>query len=199
LSGESLGKLQALTQPPPYIQRLNRLRLDRAWIDLVAQDEVVYVEFEDWVNKSLPRFEIKIGCDSRDDIETQNWPMTYGPGLSFNELLAHLLPWADFAMDEDAYYDFMKEQCMTECYCGHDSETGRNYYTMSFREYRENHAERDEEIVPISENGETEGYRLILSLNELGKAFLMVGDYLSDKDDDVEDRTFTLWGSRDRA
>jgi Domain of unknown function (DUF4365) len=65
LSKESLGELQALTQPPPYIQRLNRLRLDRAWIDLVAQDEAVYVEFEDWVNKSLSRFEVKIGCDSR--------------------------------------------------------------------------------------------------------------------------------------
>src|ERR1700730_1682924 len=196
LSGESLGKLQALTQPPPYVQRLNRLRLDRAWIDLVAQDEVVYVEFEDWVNKSLPRFEVKIGCDSRDDIATQNWPMMYGPGLSFKELLARLLPWADFEMDEDAYYDFMNEKWMTECYCGHDSETGKNYYTMSFREYREDYAKPDDEIVPISENGETEGYRLILTLNELGKAYLMVDDYLSDKDDALEDKTFTLWGSR---
>jgi len=191
LSEESLGKLQALTQPPPYVQRLNRLRLDRAWIDLVAQDEAVYVEFEDWVNKSLPRFQVKIGCNSRDDIATRIWPMRYCPGLSFKELLAHLLPWADFTMDEDAYYDFMKEQWMTECYCGHDRETGKNYYTMSFREYRENYAKSDDDIVPISEDGETEGYRLMLSLNELGKAFLMVDDYLSDKDD-FDDRTFTL-------
>ena len=70
---------------------------------------------------------------------------------------------------------------------------------MSFREYREHYSELDDEIVPISDNcGETEGYRLLLSLNELGKAFLMVDDSLSDKDD-LEDRIFTLWGSRDRA
>jgi hypothetical protein len=109
------------------------------------------------------------------------------------------MPWADFAMDRDAYYDFMEEQWMTNCYCGHDSETSENYYTMSFREYREHYNAPDDEIVPISDNcGETEAYRLLLSLNELGKAFLMVDDYLSDKDD-LEDRTFTLWGSRDRA
>ena len=70
---------------------------------------------------------------------------------------------------------------------------------MSFREYREDYAKPDDEIVPICENGETEGYRFILSLNELGKGFLVVDDYLSDKDDDLEDRTFTLWGSRDTA
>jgi hypothetical protein len=46
LSEESLAALKALTQPPPYTQRLNKLRLDRAWIDLVAEGEQVYVEFE---------------------------------------------------------------------------------------------------------------------------------------------------------
>ena len=154
---------------------------------------MVYAEFEDWVNKSLPRFAVKIGCDFREDITAQQWPMRYCPGMTFEELLAHLLPWADFRMDDDAYYDFLKDQWMTECYCGHDSESGENYYTMSFSEYREHYRAPDDEIVPISENGETEGYRLILSLNELGKAFLMVDDYLSDGDDIFEDRTFTLF------
>jgi hypothetical protein len=187
LSSESLAKLQALTQPPPYTQRLNRLRLDRAWIDLIAQREVVYVEFEDWVNKSLPRFAISIGCDTRDDIASQEWPMTYGPGLSFEELLAHLLPWADFKMDEDAYDNFMEENWMNECYSGHDKETGKTYYSMSYDEYYT----PPEGIVPVSDNGETQGYRLIVELNELGKAFIVVDDFLSDEDD-FDDRRFTL-------
>ena len=173
LTKESLAKLKALTQPPPYTQKLNRLRLDRAWIDLVAQDEVVYVEFEDWVNKSLPRFTVKIGCDTRDDIESKEWPTVYGPGLSFEELLAHLLPWADFAMDEDAYTSFMEERWMDDCYLEHDRETGQTYYSRPFSEYYT----PPDGIVPVSENGETEGYRLIVSLNELGKAFIVVDDY----------------------
>jgi hypothetical protein len=187
LSKESLVKLKALTQPPPNTRRLNSLRLDRAWIDLVAQGEVVYVEFEDWVNKSLPRFTVTIGCDTREDISSQRWPTTYAPGLSIGDFLTHLLPWADFKMDEDAYESFMEDQWMNECYSGHDNETGQNYYSMPFSEYYT----PPDGIVPVSEDGETEGYRLILELNELGKALIIVDDYLSDEDD-FEDRTFTL-------
>jgi hypothetical protein len=117
------------------------------------------------VNKSLPRFSVKIDCDTRDDISSQEWPTTNGPGLSFDELLRHLLPWADFSMDEDAYDNYMEEKWMENCYCEHDSETGENYYSVSFSDYCSSHSSA-EAITPISEDGETEGYRLSLELNE---------------------------------
>jgi hypothetical protein len=43
----------------------------------------------------------------------------------------------------------------------------------------------------ISENGETEGYRIILSLNKRGKSFFDFDEYLS-KDDYLDHRVFTL-------
>lgn len=187
LSEDSLIELKALTQPPPYNQRLNKLRLDRTWIDLVSEGEVVFVEFDDWVNKSLPRFAIKIGCDSRDDVAQQEWPMTYGQGLSYEELLSHLLPWADFRMDHEAYEEFMRDKWMADCYSWYDKETDKIYYTRSFEEYYT----PPEGISPISDNGETEGYRLILSLNEIGNAFLILDEYLREEDD-LEARTFTV-------
>jgi hypothetical protein len=187
LSEESLPKLKALTQPPPYTQRLNRLRLDRKWIDLVASGEVVYVEFDDWVNKSLPRFAVEIGCDTRNDIESQQWPMTYGPGLSFEELLAHLLPWADFRMDETAWENFMENEWMNECYMWHDKETGETFYSMPFSEY----FAPPDGIQPISRGGEVDGYRLLVELNDLGRAFITVDDYLVEEDG-LENRTFTF-------
>ena len=187
LTLESLEKLKNLTQPPPYIQKLNRLRLDRAWIDLILAGETVHVEFEDWVNKSLPRFSVQIGCDSKDCIASQTWPTIYGPGLSFEELLEHLFPWAEFAMDEEAYEQFMEERWDSECYCGYDREDGVTYHTMPFSEFYE----PPEGIVPISENGETEGYRLILSLNELGRASVLMDDHLRE-DDGPWNQTFSI-------
>lgn len=187
LSGDSLPELRRLMQPPAYIRRLNKLRLDRQWMDLVAQGEIVYVEFDDWVNKSLPRFAVRIGCDSRDDVEEHNWPTTYGPGLSFEELLSHLIPWAGFEVDEDAYRDGMESRWMGDCYSWHDHETGKTYYTKTFAEYYE----PPDGIVPVSSNGETASYRLILQLNQAGQAFIALDDYLAD-DDDLEARIFTL-------
>jgi len=187
LSDQSLSRLHSLTQPAPYIQKLNRLRLDWTWLDLVAAGEVVYVEFEDWVNKSLPRFAVTIGCDTRNDIQEQEWPTRYGPGMTFEDLLQYLLPWADFQMDEDAYESYMEEKWMADCYMGRDEDTGEPYYTRPFEDYYS----PPEGVVPVSDNGETEGYRLIVSLNELGRGFIMIDDYLREEED-LERRSFTL-------
>jgi len=157
LTAESLDAFRDLIQPPPYIQKLNKLRLDKRWIDLVANEENVYIEYEDWINKSLPRFHIRIGCDSSGDIEEESWPTIYG--LSMEEAISYTIPWADFEMDYYAY------------------EGGLSTLPGG--------------IVPISENGEVERYRLILSLNELGQAFVILNEYLSE-DDPIEGRAFTL-------
>ena len=157
LTAESLDAFRDLTQPPPYIQKLNKLRLDKRWIDLVANEENVYIEYEDWINKSLPRFHIRIGCDSCENVETESWPTIYG--LSMEEAISHTIPWADFDMDYDAFEEDLP--------------------TLP------------EGIVPFSEDGEVERYRLILSLNELGNAFFELDKYLSENDS-IEGRAFTL-------
>lgn len=187
LDSNSLVDLCSLTQPPPDIRRLNKLRLDRIWIDLLAQGEVLYVEFDDWINKSLPRFVIRIGCATRNDVKEREWPTTYAPGLSFEELLKHLIPWADFNLDEEAYRDFMEESWMENSFMWYDNETGVTHYTMAFEEYYE----PPDDIVPIGSNGETESYRLILSLNALGRSFLTLDNYLKEEDD-LGGRSFIL-------
>lgn len=185
LTKESLAELREITQPPPYIKKLNKLRLDKKWIQLLAEDEIIYVEYEDWINKSLHRFEIRIGCTSKDGIESEVWPTLYGAGLSMEEAIAHMLPWADYKMDLDTHYDFMKSVWFDECYMGRDD--GTPYFLKPFSEWYQ----RPEGIVPISENGETERYRLILSLNKTGKAFIDLDEYLSE-DDNLDRRVFTL-------
>lgn len=187
LTVESLAAFRELTQPPPYIQKLNKLRLDKSWMDLVANGEVVYIEYEDWINKSLPRFQIRIGCETRSDIGEQSWPTTYGIGLSMEEAISHAIPWADYEMDHDAYHDFMESVWFDECYMGRDEDDGNPYFSTPFDEWYT----PPEGIVPVSANGEVEGYRLILSLNQVGKAFRDLDEYLSEEDF-IEGRVFTL-------
>ena len=187
LNEDSLEELRGMTQPPEYFKKLNKLRLDKKWIDLLAEGESVFVEYEDWINKSLPRFEIKIGCDSKDDIESENWPTLYGLGLSMEEALEHTLPWADYEMDYDAHYDFMESVWFDECYMGRDEDTREPYFLMPFSEWHK----RPEGIVCVSENGEIEGYRLLLSLNKIGQAFYNLDDYLSENDE-LGSNVFTL-------
>ena len=184
---ESFSELRRIAQPPPYIKKLNKLRLDKKWIQLLAEDEVVYIEYEDWINKSLPRFEIRIGCDSKDEVEAEMWPTLYGVGLSMEEAILHMLPWANFEMDFDAHSEFMESVWFDECYMGRDENDGSPYFLIPFSGWYKH----PEGIVPVSDNGETQGYRLILSLNKIRKAFLDLDEFLSE-DDPIESRTFML-------
>ena len=61
---------------------------------------------------------------------------------------------------------------------GNDSEDDSIYYSTPFEEWYK----PPEGIVPISEDGEVDRYRLILSLNDLGKAFLKMDEFLIEED-----------------
>lgn len=179
----TLRMLAALTQPEPYIRRLNKLRLDKSWLEKVAAGDEVKLEFDDWVNKSLPRFEIRLSCEGESEV----WPTAYSPGMSIEAMLSHFLPWADFSLDEEAHRAGAESIWEAECYSHRDEETGKVYYTMSFDEWYK----PEEGIVPVSSDGETETYSLILSLNDLGRSFLVIDQYL-EADSEFEGRTFTL-------
>lgn len=55
----TLRLLSEILQPEPYVRRLNKLRVDRRWMERIADGDLVVVEFDDWVNKSLPRYQGK--------------------------------------------------------------------------------------------------------------------------------------------
>jgi hypothetical protein len=187
LTTESLEDIEQLVQPNPYLKKLSKLQFDRIWIELVENGELVTISFLDWVNKSLSRYRITIQCESRNDVETEVWPTIYGPGASIEETLTHILPWANFEVDEDEHRDSLESDWDAECYMGYDKEDGQAYYTESFDDWYK----KPNGIVPIGNDGECEHYRLILSLNKIGKAFLIIDDFLNYEDDFFQ-RTFNL-------
>ena len=181
LTDESLDEITNLVQNPVYIQKLNKLLLDKPWMELVENDESVYIEFEDYINKTLSRFTLRIGCDSRMDIDEMVWPTLLSPMLSAEKFLSIAIPWADFEVDEDLYRENMEPQWYAECLMFHDKETGRDYFSENFDEWYS----PPKGIVPCGDiSGEVACYRLYLSLNDIGKAFLTLDKILS-KDDVV--------------
>ena len=145
------------------------------------------LNFLDWINKSLSRYRITIECESRNDVVAEVWPTVYIPGASIEEFLTHIIPWADFEIDEDEHRDFMESDWDAECYMGYDKEDGVTYYTQPFEEWYQ----KPNCIVPVGNDGKCDHYRLILSLNEVGKAFLVMDNFLNYEDNFFQ-RTFNL-------
>lgn len=157
LSADSADRLLELAQGSPFAQGLRELFLHKPWMDYIARGQVVALEAEKWVNKSLNRTTPTIVVVDNDGIEStgHQWPTMYIPGLGFIDSLKVLFQWADFSVDADFY----------EAYEGDDEAEWPG---------------SDEPIPPYAENDEVEYYRFRLTLNELGKAFLTLEGYLRD-------------------
>ncbi|WP_291520078.1 DUF4365 domain-containing protein [Acidovorax sp.] len=164
-----------MVQPEPYIQRLNRLRLDLPWMQLLDEGKQVVMEFDDWVNKSLSRYQVTMSGGG----EVQKWPLTYAAGRTIDDLLEHYIPWAKYESDMEAYGESLEGVWAAECYVATDSETGAVHYGESFSEWFRKRP-RPEGLVGIERCGEVVSYRLILELNDFGRAFLELNNFLQE-------------------
>lgn len=84
----------------------------------------------------------------------QDYGMQFGWCLE--PLLAHLFPWAEASIDFDHYF---------------------------WREDGDTLKDDRSKLRPYEGNGETESWRLELVLNDLGRAFLKVSEYLESESD----------------
>jgi hypothetical protein len=183
LEANSCRELAELVQPEKYIQKLSKLRIDKYWIQKLYEGEEVHVSFDDWINKSLKRYEIRLFCESDSEV----WPMVYAPDMGIEEALAHFLPWADFEMDIESHREGSESQWNAECYMMYDKEEGKAIYSQSFEEWYGT----PEQIVPCYEDGEIATYSLRLSLNDIGQAFMELDGYL-EEDDRFLGQTFSI-------
>jgi len=86
-------------------------------------------------------------------------------------------PWADFSIDQDAYEESEDEAYTEEC--GHyDKEDGQYYYHESREEWNSG---RDSGVLRPYEiaSGELALWRLEMSLNDVGRSFLLMDKFLS--------------------
>lgn len=154
---------------------INRRRseLDIGWMEILASGNRLFLEAEEWVNKTSGRGSLRLVVEDEHGVERieREWPWVFLPGASYAEELPKLFPWADLEVDrerfrEEAYAEFVNE-------CGvWDSEDGEYILMEDFDDWAER--KLAEGLQPYAEDGSGEValWRLELKLNELGRETL---------------------------
>ncbi len=168
----SREQLAAIFEGSPAEQRLRKLSIDEPLMRHITDGGKVSVELEEWINKSLGRTPVQVFIHDKHGNETlsQDW-FQYYTGYGVKELAEALFPWATAIVDEEFYEEHAdQEEDWRDALSGAIDEDNGIIHG----------APDPDAVYPYSEAaGEVESYRLELKLNELGKAFLTVSDYLS--------------------
>ena len=178
LDESARAALREAAEGDPYELRLRELRLAKPWMELLASGTRLVVDFEEWVNKTSGRGTVSIGVDKEDGNEPEElvtWHFFPGPA-DYASAVPKLFAWADAHVHEDTYNDAEYDQYKADC-CIWDEEA--QLFTESFEEWRRGLVA--ERIRPYRNGaGEVDFYRLELTLNELGKAFLVVDRFATE-------------------
>jgi hypothetical protein len=174
LDENSVDELKKLNKLPIYFQRLQRLALHSKLISKINAGDFLIIEIEEWVNKLSGKARITLKEINYNDDE-----IILSDGYYFNfygvESLQTLYPWAKYEIDGDYYYDDEYDEFMNNFGVWDYEEKEYAGARVDFREYRENLPK----IRAISDgSGETQLYRLIINLNDLGLSFFNLNNYL---------------------
>lgn len=161
--------LSVLFEGTPALQKLRTLSIHEPLMRHIANGGRVSVELEDWINKSLGRTPVRVFVQEENGDKTLelDW-FQYYVGYGVKELAEALFPWAIAVVDEEFYEENADEDPDQELARATDADN--DVYATSDPDC----------VYPYSEAaGEVEFYRLALKLNELGRAFLLLSDYMS--------------------
>jgi hypothetical protein len=161
LTRDYRDEIADIAEGPEHLKRLRRLQFDKPLIQRLAEGDVLFLEFEKWVNKSLARTPLTVKVQDDDEKEhVLRETFLYYVGYTIEEMLCRSFPWADCEIDEDYYGWNMDEESVESVF--------------GIRDFWD-------EIYPYTvEMGEVASYRVLLKLNRLGESFLDVDEYLSE-------------------
>lgn len=175
LGTQTKQSLSDIFEGSPEQQRLRKLVIDEPLMRHIAEGGKVAVQLEEWINKSLGRtpVEIFVQNEAGEDELSREW-FQYYTGYSISELVSALFPWAAAGVDHD-YYDIHADE-------EYDPDDWKEAMTHAILrgDDSESLVSSRPAIYPYTEmTGEVEYYRLQLYLNDLGRSFLRVSDFLA--------------------
>lgn len=178
LDESSRTPLQEAAQGDSYVLRIRELQLAKPWMEMLASGTRLLVDMEEWINKTSGRGSITIGIDHEDGNapdELVTWWFLVGP-TSYVEAVAKLFAWANIDVHEETYDDAEYQQYEEECSRWDGSD---QFFTESFDNWRSGNVGHG--IRPYKNAlGEVDYFRLELTLNNLGKAFLVVDKFATE-------------------
>ncbi|MDR1048783.1 MAG: DUF4365 domain-containing protein [Synergistaceae bacterium] len=144
----------AITAFPCYSPYLSRLALDRPWMELIEAGRPLLLEMDEWINQPSARGALRLCVCEPDGTKESlyDWPFQTNADMPYVFRLPALFPWADLSVDEAFYSDKGVSQ-------------DGGFASASIRPW-------------TVEAGEIARFLLRLSLNELGKSFLIAERFL---------------------
>jgi len=146
-------------------------------MELLASGERLVVDMEEWITKSSGRGSITLGVDSEewvtDPSPIASWSVFLGL-TSYAEVVPRLFAWADVGIHPETYDEADYEQYEAECVF-YDNEGDRIVREL-FDEWRSSRPVKG--LRPYANAmDEVDFWRLELTLNDLGKAFLTIDGF----------------------
>lgn len=174
LDNLSNNELLSYTNLPEHITNYNFLLSQKEFMQIIQDGGIVKLHSEEWINKSSGRGKTELIVDDGTSIRSYSYPYWF-PFTPYTEVFPQLFPWANFSVDDD-YYEEYDESFWREYHCVYDEEEHEWLVVGdTFEEYRK----KLDPMRSIDHSGEVAEYMLVLSLNELGRSFLTVNNYVS--------------------
>lgn len=167
-------KLLSFTNLPEHIINYNFLLSQKEFMRIIQNGGEIKLHSSEWVNKSSGKGETELIVDDGKTIQKYSYPywFTY---TSYKMVFPRLFPWANFSADEE-FFEEHDESLWRELHCYYDEEDGEWLNVGdTFDEFRR----KLDPMRSIDHAGEVAEYMMKLSLNDLGKAFLMVDEFVS--------------------
>ena len=167
-----------LNNLPPHALNYNFLQSQKYFMRVIERGGVVKLHAHKWVNKTSGRGIIRLIVDEGNDGNSREYIYPYlFPFTSYFDVFGHLFPWADFRLDYDFYEDD-DLQLWHQYECFYDGESGE-WLRMgdSFEGFR-SVLDSLNPMRSIDHGGGEAEFMLNLQLNDLGRSFLAVDDYL---------------------
>lgn len=158
-----------LNQQTDYQNKYTSLALAKQLMEYAEEYKLILL-VDEWINKSSGKGDFSLYYEDKDGNEILISEDTYfGIGLRpYNEAIKDIYPWANIHIDYEFYqnynenenirYDYENNQLIDDCV---------------------QNQENNEIYAYGNSAGEVDHYRLVLELNEIGKAFLLLDNFLN--------------------
>lgn len=167
-------KLLSFTNLPEHIINYNFLLSQKEFMRIIQNGGEIKLHSSEWVNKSSGKGETELIVDDGKTVQKYSYPYWF-PYTSYKMVFPRLFPWANFSADEE-FFEEHDESLWRELHCYYDEEDGEWLNVGdTFDEFRR----KLDPMRSIDHAGEVAEYMMKLSLNDLGKAFLMVDEFVS--------------------
>ena len=174
IDGESNKSLCSFSNMPEHVTNYNYLLSQKKFMEIIRDGGTVKLHSTEWVNKSSGRGNTELIVDDGNAIKKYSYPYWF-PFTPYTKVFPLLFPWASFRADEDFFFE--NDECLwRKLNCSYDQEEHEwRVVGDSFEEFRK----KLDPMRSVDRSGEVAEYMMILVLNDLGKSFLYVDDYVS--------------------